>query len=80
LQVLEKFLYGKILPLSFSNMFYREKPYFVQKFIHNNILEIIWATFPTIICVIIIVPSLLLLYSSAAIRVFDFTQNVTGNQ
>jgi heme/copper-type cytochrome/quinol oxidase subunit 2 len=78
LQILEKFLYGKFLPVGFSLI--KEKPYFVQKFIHNNVLEILWATFPTIICIIIIIPSLILLYSSAAIRVFDFTQNITGNQ
>lgn len=52
----------------FSNngeFFYDDNSEFlkVQRFKHNTIFEYVWASFPTLIIVLILIPSLFLLYS-----------------
>jgi len=80
LEKIQIFTFGSILTEGYAKIDSLEKPYFVQKFLHNYKLEIIWAFFPTFKCFTIIGPSLILLFSIAAIKIYDHTQHVTGNQ
>lgn len=52
----------------------------IRKFRHSFLLEVIWATFPTVIIAIILVPSLFLLYSSEEELDPEITLKVIGHQ
>jgi heme/copper-type cytochrome/quinol oxidase subunit 2 len=52
----------------------------VQHYRHSTLLEFIWATFPTIIIILILIPSLFLLYSLDEDFYPEFTLKVIGHQ
>lgn len=52
----------------------------VRRFRHSTLLEIIWASIPTVIIVLILVPSLYLLYSAEEDLDPEFTLKVMGHQ
>lgn len=52
----------------------------IRRFRHSLLLEIVWATFPTVIIVLILIPSLYLLYSSEEDLDPEFTIKVIGHQ
>lgn len=52
----------------------------IRRFRHSFFLEVVWATFPTLIIAIILVPSLFLLYSSEEELNPEFTLKVIGHQ
>lgn len=52
----------------------------IRRFRHSLSLEIVWATFPTVIIILILVPSLYLLYSSEEDLDPEFTIKVIGHQ
>ena len=79
-QNLETFLYGNVITEGFSKQDSLEKPYVMQQFVHHFKLELFWAIFPTIKCLIILIPSLILLYSSASLKFYDNILQVTANQ
>lgn len=57
-----------------------DKFYSLQQWRHSFSLEIFWAVAPTIIIVTILGPSLILLYSSAAIKYSDYNINLNAHQ
>jgi hypothetical protein len=79
-QYVENFLYGNNFSEGLNKLDALEKPYFIQQFIHHFKLELFWAIFPTLKCIAILIPSIALLYSTASVKFFDFSQHVTGNQ
>lgn len=79
-QELESFVFGHSISRSEVIKDTKEKPFQVQKFVHSFKLELFWAIFPTLKCLTILVPSLILLYSSAALKFYDHIQHVTANQ
>ena len=52
----------------------------VQNFKHSTLLEFVWASFPTIIIILILIPSLFLLYSLDEDFYPEFTLKVIGHQ
>jgi len=52
----------------------------VQQFKHSTLLEVIWATFPSVIILLILVPSILLIYSIDEDLDPEFTIKVVGHQ
>jgi len=52
----------------------------VQQFKHSTLLEVIWATFPSIVILLILVPSILLIYSIDEDLDPEFTIKVIGHQ
>lgn len=52
----------------------------IRRFRHSLKLEIIWAVFPTVIILLILVPSLLLLYSAEEDLDPEFTVKIVGHQ
>lgn len=52
----------------------------VRRFRHSTLLEIIWASIPTVIIVLILIPSLYLLYSAEEDLDPEFTLKVMGHQ
>lgn len=52
----------------------------VRRFRHSTLLEIIWASIPTAIIVLILIPSLYLLYSAEEDLDPEFTLKVMGHQ
>jgi len=40
MQSLEEFLFGHLSSYSLYNLDYKEKPYYVQRFVHNDTLEL----------------------------------------
>jgi len=62
------------LRTSYNNMF------LVNQFKHSGIFEALWATFPTVIIICILIPSLILLYSFEDILNPQMTIKVIGNQ
>jgi hypothetical protein len=52
----------------------------VQRFKHSTLLEFIWASFPTFIIILILIPSLFLLYSMDEEFDPEFTLKVIGHQ
>lgn len=52
----------------------------VQQFKHSTLLEVIWATFPSTIILLILVPSILLIYSIDEDLDPEFTIKVVGHQ
>jgi hypothetical protein len=65
-----------------GDFFYDDYPELLQirRFRHSTLLEIVWATFPTIIIVLILIPSLYLLYSAEEDLDPEFTIKVIGHQ
>jgi len=60
---------------------YKYSPFLtVQQFKHSTLLEIIWATFPSVIILLILVPSILLIYSIDEDLDPEFTIKVVGHQ
>jgi heme/copper-type cytochrome/quinol oxidase subunit 2 len=54
--------------------------FLVNQFKHSGIFEALWATFPTVIIICILIPSLILLYSFEDILNPQMTIKVIGNQ
>lgn len=79
-QEVEMFVFGNTTTRSEAVKDTKDKPFQVQKFVHSFKLELFWAIFPTLKCLTILVPSLILLYSSAALKFYDNIQHVTANQ
>lgn len=82
-QVQEKYLDFRLFNFStFGEFFYdsRSELLGVRRFRHSTLLEIIWASFPTIIIVLILIPSLYLLYSAEEDLDPEFTLKVLGHQ
>lgn len=52
----------------------------VRSFRHSFLLELLWASFPTVIILLILVPSLFLLYSSEEDLIPEFCLKVIGHQ
>lgn len=52
----------------------------VQQFKHSTLLEVVWATFPTVVILLILVPSILLIYSVDEDLDPEFTIKVVGHQ
>jgi len=52
----------------------------VQQFKHSTLLEVIWATFPSIVILLILVPSILLIYSIDEDLDPEFTIKIIGHQ
>lgn len=66
--------YGECFYDSFSELLA------VRRFRHSTLLEIIWASIPTVIIVLILIPSLYLLYSAEEDLDPEFTLKVMGHQ
>jgi hypothetical protein len=66
--------YGEFFYDSFSELLA------VRRFRHSTLLEIIWASIPTVIIVLILIPSLYLLYSAEEDLDPEFTLKVMGHQ
>lgn len=66
--------YGEFYYDSFSELLA------VRRFRHSTLLEIIWASIPTVIIVLILIPSLYLLYSAEEDLDPEFTLKVIGHQ
>ena len=79
-ECVEKFIFGNSFTEGFNKTDAKEKPFFIQQFIHHFKLELFWAIFPTLKCIAILIPSIALLYSTSAIKFFDFSQHFTGHQ
>lgn len=52
----------------------------VQQFKHSTLLEVVWATFPSVIILLILVPSILLIYSIDEDLDPEYTIKVVGHQ
>jgi len=64
-----------------SDFTYKYSPFLtVQQFKHSTLLEVIWATFPSVIILMILVPSILLIYSIDEDLDPEFTIKVVGHQ
>jgi len=50
---IEKFIYGVSFTAGLVKTDAREKPFFIQQFIHHFKLELFWAIFPTLKCIAI---------------------------
>jgi len=74
------FYFGRVT--TFDSLFAsRYSPFLsVQQFKHSTLLEVVWATFPSIIILLILVPSILLIYSVDEDLDPEFTIKVTGHQ
>jgi len=74
------FQYGRVTGYD-SPLTYKHSPFLtVQQFKHSTLLEIIWATFPSAIILLILVPSILLIYSIDEDLDPEFTIKVVGHQ
>jgi len=74
------FYFGRVTNFDskFSN---RYNPFLtVQQFKHSTLLEVVWATFPSVIILLILVPSILLIYSIDEDLDPEFTIKVVGHQ
>jgi heme/copper-type cytochrome/quinol oxidase subunit 2 len=74
------FYYGRVSNFD-SALTTKYSPFLtVQQFKHSTLLEVIWATFPSIIILLILVPSILLIYSIDEDLDPEFTIKVVGHQ
>jgi len=80
LQAMERFIFGRVLTYAFAVADGQERPFACQKWVHHFWLEIFWATAPAVIIILIVIPSLALLYSTDAIRHCDHSVRITANQ
>ena len=74
------FFYGRVASFD-SALTTKHSPFLtVQQFKHSTLLEVIWATFPSVIILLILVPSILLIYSIDEDLDPEFTIKVVGHQ
>lgn len=67
-------------PKNVTDLGYRKTGFWISKIIHGTVLEIVWTITPTIILVLIAIPSFGLIYAMDAIIDPDWTIKVIGNQ
>jgi len=80
LQKMERFVFGRTLTLAFAVSDGKERPFACQRWVHSFKLELFWAITPSFIIILVIIPSLILLYSSDVIKYCDHSVRVTANQ
>jgi len=80
LQNTERFVFGKVLTLGFGVSDSQQRLFLSQRWVHSFKLELAWAFLPTVVIFLIIVPSLVLLYSSDVVKMCDECISITANQ
>lgn len=76
----EDFINSRIVAPAFFNTDGIERFYSLQKWRHSFFLELFWAIAPSVIIMLILGPSLVLLYSSGSLKHSDFNVAVNASQ